>query len=162
MLSSIPPDVKLNTGIVVPPKTVFATTDTGFLRKRRKDLEDALRVAVGSTYIWSRHTAALCKFCEISIYSFSPWLGRKGREGFIRKRNGGHYLTSSMMSPDVFRFASVLQWQTQWLVLKDSAIIYSDSPIGKPRGAILVDRSLTIEIDVNRTIRVSQHEFLLH
>jgi len=141
-------------GAIVPPKTVFRATDEAFLRSRAEELHYCLAVVAASPIAWQSYPMAMCEFCEVSHYSFSHALGRKGKEGYIRMHSGGRLLGSSIIRAEQLPGVSDLFWTRQWVTLKDNAIIFADSPLSKPRGILPVDRMLEVDIDKSSYISV--------
>lgn len=142
----------------MPAKTVFRTTDDAFLQQRGDEIEAILQVVLASQAAWRCNFARMCSFCSVSLFSFCPALGRKGHEGFLRKQDGGRLLGSNLFSAESLPIARHFMWKTQWVALKDCAIVCSDSPQGPARSVMPVDHTLLVSADRKLNILVSSSD----
>lgn len=80
------------------------------------------------------------EFIGSSVSSFDPDLGRKGREGYLKKSSGGYVQGFSRSAGD---FVNIWKWR--WVVLSDSSIIwYKDPQSAHPHGSLQLDQNFTI------------------
>lgn len=92
-----------------PRSQFFGRFDPEFLRQREAELLGLLRAVAMEPRSWA--CPAVRAFFEVSPLSFSRALGRKGKEGWIRKQSGGRKVMSNGIAPwDT--------WKRRWFVLK--------------------------------------------
>jgi phospholipase D1/2 len=88
-------------------------------------------------------------FLNISVSSFNPNMGRKGKEGYLKKCSGGYIEGFSRQVGDYFHV-----WMWRWIVLHDTCISWYKSPEDpEPRGTLQVDKKFKVVV-VGRVITV--------
>ncbi len=76
-------------------------------------------------------------FLGVSASSFNPDLGRKGKEGWLRKRSGSQFLQHI---GDCFQV-----WKWRWVVLRDTCISWYKRPQDvTPRGILQLDKDFHV------------------
>lgn len=122
--------------------------DDLFLRERalsmNKYMQDLLDIPIIIDDINVR------KFLGSSRVSFMPDIGRKGKEGWLKKCSGGYVEKFSRKTGD---YISIWKWR--WIVLTDAGISWYKNPNEtKPLGFLRVDPELTLNL-VGRVITVN-------
>ena len=80
--------------------------------------------------------AKMRTFLNISASFFNPNMGRKGKEGYLRKCSGGYIEGFSRKMGDF-----VYVWTRRWVVLHDTCISWYKSPGDlEPRGTLQIDK----------------------
>lgn len=99
--------------IAYPESSFFGRFKPDFVRVRAAALLFTLQGIANDTDAWA--CPAVREFFEVSRLSFVRTLGRKGREGWIRKKSGGRKLASD-------GFTLVETWQKRWFVVKGALL----------------------------------------
>eukprot|EP00602_Paraphysomonas_sp_CaronLab_P005081 CAMPEP_0185033702 /NCGR_PEP_ID=MMETSP1103-20130426/22923_1 /TAXON_ID=36769 /ORGANISM="Paraphysomonas bandaiensis, Strain Caron Lab Isolate" /LENGTH=1391 /DNA_ID=CAMNT_0027570077 /DNA_START=374 /DNA_END=4549 /DNA_ORIENTATION=- len=82
------------------------------------------------------------EFLEIGETSLRPQLGRKGKEGYLRKCSGGYLQNYSSRTGDFIK-----TWRKRWFVLHDNFVAYYKAPGDvHPLGCIQIDQKFTVAI----------------
>eukprot|EP00981_Chlorochromonas_danica_P012554 scaffold5146_cov164-Ochromonas_danica.AAC.3 len=85
-----------------------------------------------------------------SAVSFSPELGRKGKEGYLQKSSGGYKEKFSRKTGDYFQI-----WSWRWFVLQENGILWFKSPQDTvPLGMLQIDQDFEVQL-IKRIIRVN-------
>jgi phospholipase D1/2 len=74
------------------------------------------------------------KFVESSPLSFMRELGRKYKEGIVKKHSGGYRQGCCA------NIGARIKWLKRWLITKDSWIAYLNPKTGHVRAVMLVDK----------------------
>jgi phospholipase D1/2 len=89
---------------------------------------------------------SMLNFLESGAASFNPDLGRKGKEGWLKKKSGGYLQGFSRKTGDYIGL-----WKWCWIMLQDNCISWFDGPIKKEVvGSLQIDQNF----EVFRTGRV--------
>lgn len=126
---------------------LFWTHDQEFLKTRSqmmlKYLQDVLDIQA------TIHHPKMRSFLNTSAASFNPNMGRKGKEGYLKKCSGGYVEGFSRQVGD---YLSVWAWR--WVVLHDTCISWYKSPHDtEPKGSIQVDREFRVTL-VGRVLTI--------
>ncbi|CAG2241438.1 PLD1_2 [Mytilus edulis] len=118
------------------------------MEKRKNYLEDYLQNLVNINVYRSHHETL--KFFEVSQLSFVKKLGKKWREGAIRKCSGGRRISIGCCGClKKFHFAG--NWKKRWLVVKDSFVAYIRPRDGLVCDVMLMDTDFKIETGMGAT-----------
>lgn len=119
---------------------MFRTHDQAFLLERSKIMEKYIQQLVDKDFVLGFDKAQ--RLLNISAASFNPDMGRKGKEGYMRKCSGGYVEKFSRKAGDYFSM-----WIWRWVVLHDTCISWYKSPDDKvPRGTLQLDRDFQVQI----------------
>lgn len=128
-----------------PKKPEIMITD---MEKRKSYLEEYLQNILNIN-VYRNHHETL-KFLEVSSLSFVKKLGKKWREGAIRKCSGGRRISIGCCGClKKFHFAG--NWKKRWLVAKDSFVAYIRGRDGTVCDVMLMDSEFKVEIGMGQT-----------
>nr|XP_055223196.1 phospholipase D2 isoform X4 [Gorilla gorilla gorilla] len=113
---------------------------------KQKYLENYLNRLLTMSFYRNYH--AMTEFLEVSQLSFIPDLGRKGLEGMIRKRSGGHRVPGLTCCG---RDQVCYRWSKRWLVVKDSFLLYMCLETGAISFVQLFDPGFEVQVGKRST-----------
>lgn len=114
------------------------THDKAFLDLREQMMTKYLQEIMDIPDIISH--PKLRSFLGCCVVSFIPDLGRKGKEGWLKKSSGGYHSGFSRKTGDYITI-----WQWRWVVLRDNCIIWFHNPDdGEAKGSLQIDSKYTI------------------
>jgi phospholipase D1/2 len=119
---------------------LFWTHDAEFLTKRSKMMLKYIQDVLDIESIMSHQKVR--SFLSVSVSSFNPDMGRKGKEGYLKKSSGGYVEKFSRQAGDYFQM-----WMWRWIVLHDTCIAWYKSPEDpEPRGALQIDKKFNVQV----------------
>lgn len=129
------PDVMNN--VIKPEKfnKMFWTHDPTFLSERSKMLTKYLQTVL-DRHVLFESSKQLKTILNVSINSFNPDDGRKGREGWLLKCSGGYVEKFSNRTGDFLNI-----WTWRWVVLHDTCIAWYKTPEAtEMQGSVIIDQ----------------------
>lgn len=122
--------------------------DQAFILERAKVMTKYLQDVLDREF--SMHCISLLQTIGASAVSFSPELGRKGKEGYLQKSSGGYKEKFSRKTGDYFQI-----WSWRWFVLQENGILWFKSPQDiVPLGMLQIDQDFEVQL-IKRIIRVN-------
>lgn len=103
-----------------PTSKFFGRFEPQFVAQRRNELLQLLRTIAASPLCW--RSDKVRQFFEVSSVSFRRVLGRKGKEGWIRKKSGGRKVVSDV------KLVPWDTWYRRWFVLKGTCRFLDNFP----------------------------------
>ncbi|XP_014676388.1 PREDICTED: phospholipase D1-like [Priapulus caudatus] len=119
------------------PKQIDRVVSPNKIEERKMQLQTYLQGALASQ-LYRNHPHTL-EFLEVSHLSFIHELGSKLKEGFLRKRGGGHRTDMCLNMR-----AIPGQWQERWFVVKDSYVAYIRPDDGNVCHVQLMDNEFSV------------------
>ncbi|CAM4768626.1 unnamed protein product [Rotaria magnacalcarata] len=116
-------------GLTLKPDMLVDDSD---INDREKLVAEKLNSIVNHPVL-SLHNECI-KFVESSPLSFMRELGRKYKEGIVKKLSGGYRQSCCA------NIGARIKWLKRWLITKDSWIAYLNPKTGHVRAVMLVDR----------------------
>ncbi|RYH29673.1 hypothetical protein EON65_07690 [archaeon] len=142
------PDAILNVPKLSRHNKIFWAHDAAFLQERAKIMTKYLQDILDIDGV--TESVTMLQLIGASKVSFSPELGPKGKEGYLKKSSGGYKEKFSRKAGDFFQV-----WTWRWFVLQDNCITWYKTPKDSvPLGALQIDQDFVITA-VKRVIRVS-------
>ncbi len=128
---------------------LFYTHDQAFLTQRSKMMLKYLQDLLDLKSATAMTHASMKSFLGISAASFNPNMGRKGKEGWLKKCSGGYVEGFSRQMGDYFHV-----WMWRWIVLHDTCISWYKSPEDTvPRGSMQLDKDFRVTV-VGRVLTI--------
>lgn len=128
---------------------MFYTHDQEFLTQRSKMMLKYLQDLLDLQSATAMTHSKMRSFLNISSASFNPNMGRKGKEGWLKKCSGGYVEGFSRQVGDYFHV-----WMWRWIVLHDTCISWYKTPDDMvPRGSMQLDKDFRVLV-VGRVLTI--------
>jgi len=126
---------------------LFWSHDQQFLEQRASEMAKYLQDILDIDIMID--IPAVRAVLSTSAISFNPDLGRKGKEGWLRKCSGGYNEKFSRKTGDFIKI-----WKWRWIVLTDSCIVWYKNPNEtSPLGSLQIDQEFVV-LQTGRVISI--------